>query len=186
MKNVYICGKAGSGKTVTAQFLRDQYKYRTAKFAFPVYQIGYNYFDMKEKDRALLQLVGTEAGRYGVNNDLWVNRLLEDIQIVNLVCDMKKIERPQFVLDDCRFPNEHRALQAAGWVGINLSVTEENRILRLKGRDGTAQIETLNHYSETACDEFSQELVQLDCNGTVAESMIDLDKLVKGNLFDVC
>ena len=185
MKNVYLVGKAGSGKTVTAQFLRDEYKYQTAKFAFPVYQIGYNYFNMKDKDRALLQLIGTEAGRYGIHNDLWVNRLLEDIRIVNLVCDMKKINHPQFVLDDCRFPNEHRALQAAGWVGINLNVREENRILRLKDRDGTAQESTLDHYSETACDEFSHELFQLDCNGTIAESMIELDTFARGQLRDV-
>ena len=46
-----------------------KYKYQVAKFAYPVYMIAEKYFNMKQKDRKLLQIIGTEAGRDKINSD---------------------------------------------------------------------------------------------------------------------
>jgi len=179
MKNVYLVGKAGSGKTYSANFLRDTYQFQTAKFAFPVYGIAEDYFDMKTKDRTLLQLIGTEAGRDLIDTDLWVNRFREDITIVQKTKQLLNLPIFPYVLDDCRFPNEHKVLQSMGWVGIYLSVSEEIRLKRLVKRDGSAQEQTLNHFSEIASDLFKDDLIQIDCNGSIDESNQNLDVVIK-------
>jgi len=184
MKNVYLVGKAGSGKTYSANYLKDKYGYQTAKFAFPVYGIAEDYFGMRSKDRRLLQIIGTEAGRNIIDYDLWVTRFLQDMRIVQESRRFLNLPSQAFVLDDCRFPNEHRALRRDGWVGIYLFVDEDTRIRRLVKRDGTAQEETLNHYSETASDEFKSELFYVDCNGTLEESYRNLDEVIQDHVIE--
>ena len=55
LPNIYICGKAGAGKTYAAKYLMEKCGYIQAKFAFPVYGLAYDYFHMDKKDRLLLQ-----------------------------------------------------------------------------------------------------------------------------------
>ena len=87
MKNLYLVGMAGSGKSYSAQYLIEKYNYKLSKFAFPVYGIAEDYFGMRSKDRRLLQIIGTEAGRNIVDNDIWVNRFVQDIKIVEIFGD---------------------------------------------------------------------------------------------------
>ena len=83
MKNIFFVGKAGAGKTYSANFLIEKHGYLSAKFAYPVYMIAEKYFNMTKKDRELLQKIGTEGGR-SINKTIWIDRLLEDIQIREL------------------------------------------------------------------------------------------------------
>jgi dephospho-CoA kinase len=162
--NVYLVGKAGSGKTSVAQGLITTHGYTAAKFAYPIYDIARNYFGMKDKDRRLLQVIGTDIGRATVSPDIWVRRLMEDISMVRTAREKLGLPPACFVLDDCRFLNEHRALTAFGWCGIYLDVSDEIRIKRLQGRDGDAQVATLDHESEKSVDSFSSELVYVDAS----------------------
>ena len=181
MKNVYFVGKAGAGKTYCANYLKEHYLYKTAKFAYPVYNIAYDYFNMNKelKDRNLLQIIGTEAGREQLDNNIWVNRFLEDMAIVSYASGLLGIPYHKWVLDDCRFPNEHEALKKAGWIGIYLDVNDNIRLGRLGKRDGTKQEETLQHSSETSVDLFKHELIQLDCNGTLEETYANLEVAIE-------
>jgi dephospho-CoA kinase len=181
LPNIYLIGKAGAGKTTVADHLKSSYHYQTSKFAHPVYMIAREYFGMKEKDRRLLQIIGTDAGRANISNDIWVNRLVEDLKIYKITCDIMGIRPRPFVSDDVRFVNEHEALQKAGWVGIYLEVSEEERIRRLRGRDGTAQEGTLGHASETGIDEFCNDadyILSVDSAETMEDLYARIDKLL--------
>lgn len=179
MKNIYFVGKAGAGKTYCGNYLRDTYGYQTAKFAYPVYNIGYDYFKMNRtlKDRKLLQIIGTEGGR-AIDKDIWVNRFLQDMEIVKFVIEELNYKDTPFVLDDCRFPNEHEALAKAGWIGIYLDVDDEIRLKRLGHRDGTTQSETLQHSSETSIDLFKDKLIKCNCNGSLEETYTNLEIII--------
>jgi len=177
--NFYICGKAGAGKTYAAKYLMDRFGYRQAKFAYPVYGIAEDYFDMKKKDRKLLQTVGTEAGRNALDEDIWVKRFVQDTQIVQMTRKLLNMEEIGFVCDDCRFPNEHKILSESGWVGLYLDVPDEIRKERLTKRDGDAQVTTLQHSSETSIDLFKDELIRIDSSQSLEKTYKQLDALVE-------
>ncbi len=130
--------------------------------------------DKKLKDRKLLQIIGTDVGR-DLDKDIWVDRLIFDIMIVEKTRELLKYPKVSFVSADVRFINEHKALKRAGWLGIYLDVSDDIRIKRLNQRDATAQIETLNHASETALDEFKHELVSIDASGSIEEMCDNLE-----------
>jgi len=176
MKSIYLCGRAGSGKTSCAEYLIKK-GYLAANFAFQVYDIAYNYFNMDRtiKDRKLLQIIGTDIARKRISHDFWVNRFLDDIDIVELTREELRFPKVNFVNSDTRFRNEHEELKKRGWLGIYLDVSDEIRIKRLQSRDNTAQIETLNHSSETALDEFKDELIWVDANGSLQEMFDNLE-----------
>ena len=179
LPNIYFVGKAGAGKSYSAKFLIDKYGYKVAKFAYPVYIIAEKYFNMKEKDRKLLQVIGTDAGRDQIDNEIWVKRFKEDMTIIKLTAEKLGLPIPKFVMDDCRFPNEHAILKELGFVGIYINVSDEKRKERLIGRDGKTQEETFNHKSETLIDNFKDELIMLDGEGTLEESYRKLNSLLQ-------
>jgi len=179
LPNIYFVGKAGSGKTYSAKFMIEKYRYEVAKFAYPVYMIAEKYFGMKDKDRKLLQVIGTDAARDQINYEIWVNRFKEDMRIVRLTAGILNLPLPKFVMDDCRFPNEHAILKELGFVGIYIDVSDEIRKERLIGRDGKAQEATLNHKSETLIDTFKDDLIKVDGNGSLEESFRKLNNTLK-------
>ena len=121
MKNVYFIGKMGSGKSTLATALAMNYHYKQIRFANAIYTLAYDYFkmDKKVKDRKLLQIMGTEVGR-GINDNIWVNRVIEDVKIVTETA--KRFDYPEinFVLDDCRFRNEFDRCKKLGFKMIKI------------------------------------------------------------------
>ena len=170
IKGVYFVGKAGAGKTYSANYLIEIYDFIQSKFAFPVYGIAHDYFKMEGKDRKLLQFLGTDIGRDQINQNIWVDRFKEDIQIVTETFRNLYNKGVKFVSDDVRFSNEHEILKSMGWIGLYLDVTDEERIRRLTGRDGDAQLTTLNHSSETSIDLFKDDLIKVDANGPLEKT----------------
>lgn len=167
--NFYICGRAGAGKDTLADYLINKLAYTRVKFAYPVYAIGYNYFGMKEKDRKLLNFIGTISGRK-LNENIWVNRLIEDLRIVKHTGKELYNQDFKFVSSDVRFKNEHQALKNEGWIGIYVDTPKDVRIQRLIKRDGKAQTDMLECESEISVDEFKDELIRVDTSGTIEES----------------
>ncbi len=179
MKNIYFVGKAGSGKTSACNFIIQKYGFYAVKFAAPMYDLANRYIDMKRKDRNLLQILGTDVGRMLVNKDIWTNRLLEDIYMIDETRKRLNMSQISYVLDDCRFSNEHKNLKNQGWIGIFLDTLDDVRIKRLSGRDGNVDIELLNHKSETEIDLFKHDLLSVNANGTIDEMNNEIDKIVK-------
>ena len=65
MYNIGFVGKGGSGKSYLCRYLIQKYNYVPAKMATSLYGIAKQYFGMdeKNKDRRLLQYMGTDIGR---------------------------------------------------------------------------------------------------------------------------
>lgn len=174
-KGVYFVGQAGAGKTYCAKYLQDKYGFIPSKFAHPVYMLAREYFGMKGKDRQLLQVIGTDVGREIISPNIWVERFAQDIDIVVETYRRLHNKEVQFVSDDVRFQNEHELLKEMGFVGIYLNVPDEIRITRLAGRDGTAQVETLQHISETGMLAFKDDLIQVDSSKSLEETYVNID-----------
>jgi len=104
---VLIAGKAGSGKTVIAEYLLKKLqenielsRLSIQPLAKPIKDLAYAYFGwdgIKDaRGRKLLQVIGTEAGR-NYDEDIWVRKFDEQAGS----------ELNYFVIaDDWRFPNE--------------------------------------------------------------------------------
>jgi dephospho-CoA kinase len=179
LPSIYFVGKAGSGKSYCAKFMIKKYGFHIAKFAYPVYMIAEKYFGMQTKDRKLLQIIGTEAGRDKINSEIWVTRFMEDMKIVRITSEKMGIPTPKFVMDDCRFPNERNVLWELGFYGIYLNVSDELRKSRLVGRDGVTQEDTFNHRSETLIDTFKDDLIQLDASGDLENCYTKLNQTLQ-------
>ena len=178
LPNLYFVAKAGAGKTYNAKFVIKKYGYQIAKFAYPVYMIAEKYFNMTKKDRKLLQVIGTDAGRDLIDSEIWVKRFKEDMLIVKKTAEILNKSTQKFVMDDCRFPNEHQILKELGFIGIYIDVPDKIRYKRLIGRDGKAQKNTLNHKSETLIDSFKDDLIKLDGSGSLEQSYRKLNELL--------
>lgn len=181
MNNVFFVGKAGAGKTFSANYLIEKYDYILAKFAYPVYMIAEKYFGMIKKERRLLQIIGTEGGR-GIDKEIWIKRLFQDIEIVKKVREMEGLSEPYFVLDDCRFENEARVLIDKGWIGIYLDCPDEIRYERLNIRDGYDQRKFANHSSESSIDNFKDLLYYVDASGSLDDMYWQIDNILGGGL----
>jgi hypothetical protein len=180
VNNIYFVGKAGAGKTYATSYLIKKYGYIHCKFAYPVYNLAKNYFNMKNKDRHLLQYLGTDVARNLIDKDIWIKRFKENIKIVDTTYKKLYNKDIAFALDDCRFQNEHEVLQNLGWVGIYLSVDDTLRIKRLKKRDGDAQVNTLKHSSELEIDKFKNNVdFTIDASGTIKDTQAQIDKIIK-------
>src|SRR6185295_14386572 len=126
--NIYFAGPGGSGKSYLCDYLIKNHGYTKGKMATSVYAIAEQYFGMKTKDRQLLQFIGTDVGRYILDNDIWVNRFKEDVYIAQKTAKLLYNKDLNFCSDDVRFNNEHLALREAGWIGIYLNVPDEIRL----------------------------------------------------------
>jgi len=179
MSNVFLAGKAGAGKTAISNYLKQTYYYKQAKFAHPVYAIAEHYFSMGQKDRKLLQYIGTDAGRNHISEDIWVKRLIEDLRIVRLTESAFSIIPSQYVCDDVRFFNESNALLKAGWTGLYIDVPEKIRIQRLMYRDGNAQVNALQHSSETEVEKFKDTLISIDGSVPIEDVFLQIDDIMR-------
>lgn len=124
---IALCGLAGSGKSTVAAYLEDRFGYRRVRMAGPLKAmmraIGLGDAeiegDLKEKPCALLQgktprfalqRLGTEWGRELIGENFWTG--LWQRTAFDVLDHGGRV-----VCEDCRFPNEERAIyQAKGVV----------------------------------------------------------------------
>ena len=173
-----LSGKMYSGKTTFAKMIIDEYGSKKLSFADEVKAIATALFGMKQKDRRLLQSVGAKMRE--IHEDVWINVLLRNIKYVGKVFSIKKFpSHPIFVIDDVRYPNEKRKLEASGFIVVKLDVNVNTQIKRAKARDGinTLSNKELYHESEVALwhARFEHEI---DSNRTVDEVWEELKELI--------
>ena len=87
--------------------------------------------------REFLQKLGAEGIRNGVHTNAWVNALFADF--IPTVED-DKVVIPQWIITDCRFPNEAQAIKDNG--GIVIRVERDTDVIS-------------DHPSETALDDWN-------------------------------
>ena len=106
--------------------------------------------------RELLQILGTDALRNNLHQDVWVNALMCDYIPYSINSgDYKKYES-NWIITDLRFPNEMQAVKANGGITI--------KVIRPNDKDIPLDL----HPSETALDdaEFDYEIVN---DGTIED-----------------
>lgn len=134
-KLIGIMGLIGSGKGAMAEYLMQAKGYKRLSFADPVKDAAAGMFGWnrsmlqgdteesrkwrEEKDvfwskvlerpfspRIALQEIGTEVGRNYFHPDIWLKNLEKKI--------LDDAGHSDFVIDDCRFPNEIELIQSMG------------------------------------------------------------------------
>lgn len=73
------------------------------------------------KYRDFLQILGTEAIRNYIHPDAWVNALMCDYLPVHHDHAPNGLEYPNWIVTDVRFPNEAKAIKAAGGVIVRVN-----------------------------------------------------------------
>jgi adenylate kinase family enzyme len=115
-----ICGPMCSGKTTIANYIvsKDNSFYITS-FAKKLKEIAVELFNMKQKDRELLIIIGKKMRE--IDENVFVNSAIKDCQ------DYENV-----IIDDIRYENELNKLKEYGWITIKLIISEELQLKRLK------------------------------------------------------
>lgn len=116
-------------------------------------------FGMKEKDRNLLQTIGTQFRI--INNDVWINYVVKD-------------DLPNVIIDDLRYLNEAKILKENGWYIIRININDKLQTERIKQTydNWEDHIQNINHESELEIDKMD-EYIDLDI-----ESNYDSSRLI--------
>jgi len=187
---ISITGKIGSGKDTIADIIIQHTPYhdwKIKKFAGKlkdiaeilsgVPKINFEDQEFKKQDmgpewgmtyRDLLQKLGTEAMRNGLHENVWVNALFADYHF-----NIEKDEQmPNWLITDCRFPNELEAVKTHKGITIKVIRDSGNTI-------GTT------HASETALDDYTEWDYVVDNNGSIEDlktqvfSILEKESLLK-------
>lgn len=145
--------------------------------------------------RDLLQQVGTNALRHVVHPNIWLNALFSDYKVKNYVPNKtySELDLPNWIITDCRFPNEadislqkdavlirvnrisepqedSRMCTECG-AGFSLQLMDDNNGLSpcCKNHEHVSVlVKPSTHSSETALDNYKFEHI-IDNNGTINE-----------------
>lgn len=159
-----VSGKAGSGKTTFANFLKDEFKNRSISacvinYADLVKFISKEYFGWNgEKDewgRTLIQTVGTEFGRNKTDINIWVDLVIQCVSVLKNAYDV-------MIIGDCRFPNEIERWSEKGQDMISIRIDRTNY-------DTVLTKAQQAHASETALDDYGSFDYHVENSGSLKE-----------------
>lgn len=143
-----ILGKAGHGKDTIAEIIKDSLGERTAVTSYAgylkwMYTQFFNWNGVKDENaRTDLQVIGTDIIRETYNEDFWVDRVIEQIEIFSGKFD-------NFIIPDARFINEIEKVKKR--FGSNqVSVI---RVVRLDYESNLTEMQA-GHRSETELDNY--------------------------------
>jgi cytidylate kinase len=91
---IAISGVMCSGKTTISNYLIEKYNYKKFSFADDIKKYAVEIFDMKNKDRKLLQNFGTKMKE--IDDLIWIKRLDKKIKDIY----------DNIIIDDLRFQDE--------------------------------------------------------------------------------
>jgi len=142
---IAIVGKMCSGKSTLSNKIIKYYKRFGIKlekraFANKVYKLAYDLFDMKEKNRLLLQQIGTKMRE--IDDNVWIYYTLKNLP-------------ENVIIEDCRYINEFKQLVNNGFTIIKINISKKKQLKRLKKtypNTWKTHINNLNHESETSLD----------------------------------
>lgn len=159
MKVIGFCGKAGAGKTTSAKFLQHHYvDAPILSFADAVKKIALAMGwrgDKGLKGRRLLQLLGTECGRCCIDENLWLNKVIEQARYYNII-----------IIDDVRFMNEALWIKEHGHLVQIIGREETVEVSRIQKILNYFQFKTFTHPSEYGIKEQYCDAI-IDNSGTL-------------------
>ncbi|MDA8192478.1 MAG: hypothetical protein M0Z53_00575 [Thermaerobacter sp.] len=142
MPKIFFAGPRATGKTSIAREIEKSSPYaHLLHLASPLYDIAQRYFAMGEKDRPLLQALGTALR--AVRPEVLLECAERDaVRIMGNDCTAL------IILDDVRLPSEVSWLLARGWRGWRVQVPESVRRERLLQLGEPTAQEVDNHLTE--------------------------------------
>lgn len=160
---IAISGKICSGKSTLTDKLIEIYPNLIKKsFAGKIKELAIELFGMKEKDRKLLQDIGTNLRL--IDEDVWVK------YVINTTND-------NVIIDDLRFENEAKLLKENNWILIRLNISDKlqrERIIKTYPDTYKEHFNNLNHESEMEISKLDK-YIDLDLDS----ENIDYDNLIK-------
>lgn len=159
-----INGRSLAGKDTLADYLVKEYGFKKVSFAEPIYEIARKYFDMKKKDRKLLQDIGEKFRE--IDPDIWVKLLIKSLN-----------KHDRYVISDVRRANEYIKCKEKGFIPIRIKSDLNLRIERCKQRDGIKNPDTSlwENKSETGADSFNY--YEIENNSTLDNLHEKIDNL---------
>lgn len=160
---IAFVGKICSGKTWCVNYLKGlDERFYVTRFAKMVKKIATELFFMEEKDRLLLQQIGTKMRE--IRTDVYVNYVI------------KECEDEEFcLLDDARYINEIKRLKETGWILVKLNIPPElqrKRIIACYPDTFEEHLSRLTHESETQSDMLPPETFDYIINVDVDDDII--------------
>jgi dephospho-CoA kinase len=165
-----ITGVMGCGKTSIANYLVEKYNFKKFSFADDLKLYACEIFDMKIKDRKLLQQFGTKMKE--IDENIWIKRLNYKIKDIS----------DNIVIDDLRYPNEELYLKSNGFKILKLDIDTELQNNRLKNtyiNDFHMHIECKNHDSEMHTKCFDHDFYYLINKNTEKKIYKYIDNILK-------
>lgn len=165
-----ITGVMGCGKTSIAKYLVEKYNFTKFSFADDLKLYAAEIFDMKIKDRKLLQEFGTKMKE--IDENIWIKRLNYKIKDIS----------DNIVIDDLRYQNEELYLKLNGFKILKLDIDTELQNNRLKNtyiNDFNIHIECKNHDSEMHTKFVDHDFYYLINNKTEKDIFQYIDNILK-------
>ncbi len=136
--------------------------------------------------REFLQKLGTEAVRDSIHVNAWVNALMSDYKdVMNATTSDKGYKEwssgvfPNWIITDCRFPNEAQAIKTRGGIVVRVNRRVEETYTDVNGVKTTIVIGPLDlHPSETSLDNWEFDYV-IENNGTIEELTSEVKDMLK-------
>lgn len=131
--------------------------------------------------RELMQFIGTDLFRDKLLNNIWVNALFADYQsktIIdkNITKGFPKVEYPNWIITDMRFPNEMEAVKDRKGITIRVNRPLGSHSL-IYNNDGTTDFNGSVHESETALDNHTFDYV-IDNNSDIPHLIEEVRKML--------
>lgn len=176
MKLIGIAGKAESGKTTFANIMKEEletvgHKVLLINYGDFVKFIAKQYYNWdgnkNESGRALLQKIGTEQGRDGVDINIWVDMVIATVAVAKNDYDVA-------IVADCRFPNEFDRWEEKGFNMLKI------KVMRLSHQNKLTE-EQRHHASETSLDNYDKDMTIIQNEGTLEDLRQIAKQIVKVN-----
>lgn len=167
-KIIIISGKASSGKSLSANIIMENTN-NTILLAYADYLKMYakniSGWDGSEdtKPRELLQQLGVELIKNNINENMLINRIIEDIKVYSYFYDY-------IVITDARFPNEIESIKKEFDNVISVRINRNIYNLDKKYQ---------NHSTETGMDEYNNYDYVIDNNSDLKALEIKVMEVVK-------
>lgn len=171
INKIIINGRAGAGKDTIGEYLKNKYGFIPISFAEGIYDIAYRYFEMKKKNRALLQAIGEKLRE--IDPLVWINYTFKKIE--NDPYEQK------YVITDMRKEIEYSKGIERGFYPIRVIADLNTRIDRIIKRDGIMpDIKLFEADVETGADCFS--MITIDNNGSFENLYRQIDDIIRGEM----
>jgi dephospho-CoA kinase len=164
-----ITGIMCCGKSTIANYLVEKYNYKKFSFADVLKKFAVDIFDMKGKDRKLLQDFGTKMKE--IDKCIWIKSLDKKIKDIS----------DNIVIDDLRFKDEENYLRSIGFKILKCDIDNDlqnNRLKKTYSDDFNIHLECKNHESEKQTNQINYDFYYLINNETEKNIFEYIDKLL--------